>query len=135
LIFVGTNILLDLATDNSEWFDWSLEAIETAAADGPLIINMIVYAELSARYQQARDVEELLAVSGVQVADIPRSAAFLAANAFGKYRATGGAKTGVLSDFFIGAHAAALDIPLLTRDIRRYRTYFPELRLIAPQLN
>ena len=135
MILVDTNILLDLATDNSEWFEWSLEAIETAAAEGPLLINVVVYAELSARYHQARDVDELLAASGVQVADIPRSAAFLAANAFGEYRAAGGAKTGVLSDFFIGAHATALDIPLLTRDIRRYRTYFPELRLIAPQLN
>ncbi len=135
MILVDTNILLDLATDNSEWFDWSLEAIETAATDGPLLINVIVYAELSARYEQARDVDELLAASGIQFVDIPRTAAFLAANAFSQYRAAGGAKTGVLSDFFIGAHALALDIPILTRDVRRYRTYFPQLRLIAPQLN
>ena len=135
MILVDTNILLDLATDDSDWFDWSLAAMESAAADGPLNINAIVYAELSVRYDSPASVDELIEASGVQFIDMPRSAAFLAAKAYGRYRAAGGTRTGVLPDFFIGAHAAALDMPLLTRDVRRYRTYFPDLRLIAPQLN
>ena len=84
---------------------------------------------------QSQNVDDFVARTGVELIDIPRYAAFLAAKAFARYRAAGGVRTGVLSDFFIGAHAVALDIPLLTRDVSRYKTYFPELRLIAPQLN
>ena len=135
MTLVDTNILFDLATDDSQWFEWSRRAVEDAAVSGPLYINAVVYAELSARYEHANEVDEFVTIAGVQFADIPRTAAFLAAKAFGSYRAAGGVRTGVLSDFFIGAHALALDIPVLTRDVRRYRTYFPQLRLIAPQLN
>jgi predicted nucleic acid-binding protein len=135
LILVDTNILLDIATDDSEWFDWSSNAMEEEAVHGPLCVNLIIYAELSVRYADSEAVDAFLANAGVEVLDIPRTGAFLAAKVFGKYRARGGVRTGVLSDFFIGAHAVALDIPILTRDVGRYRTYFPELRLIAPQLN
>jgi predicted nucleic acid-binding protein len=135
LILVDTNILLDLATKDSEWWEWSLDAVKAAAIEGPLYINTIIYSELSARYESAGEADDFVEIAGVQFVDIPRAAAFLAAKAFSQYRAAGGTKTGVLSDFFIGAHATALDIPVLTRDIRRYRTYFPQLRLIAPQLN
>jgi predicted nucleic acid-binding protein len=135
LTLVDTNILFDLATRDSQWSAWSLDAIQAAAVEGPLYINAIIYAELSARYDEGREVDEFVEIAGVQFIDMPRSTAFLAAKAFGRYRAAGGAKTGVLSDFFIGAHAATLSIPLLTRDVGRYRTYFPDLRLIAPQLN
>ena len=135
MTLVDTNILFDLATKDSEWAVWSLKAIQDVAVDGPIYINAIIYAELSARYEQPGQVDEFAEIAGVQLLDIPRKAAFLAAKAFGRYREAGGTRTGVLSDFFIGAHATALDIPLLTRDIRRYRTYFPDLRLIAPQLN
>jgi predicted nucleic acid-binding protein len=135
LTLVDTNILFDLATRDSHWSVWSLDAIRAAAIEGPLYINAIIYAELSARYERDSDVDEFVKIAGVQFANIPREAAFLAAKAFGRYRASGGTRTGVLSDFFIGAHATMLDIPVLTRDVRRYRTYFPNLRLIAPQLN
>lgn len=135
MTLVDTNILFDLATKDSEWWEWSLDSIKNAALAGPLYINAIVYAELSARYENAGEVDEFVTIAGVQFLDIPRGAAFLAAKAFGAYRAAGGTRTGVLSDFFIGAHALALDLPILTRDVRRYRTYFPTLRLIAPQLN
>ena len=135
MILVDTNILLDLATKDSEWWGWSLDAIRAAAIEAPLFINAIVYAELSARYESASDADDFVEILGVQFLDIPRRGAFLAAKAFSQYRAAGGTKTGVLSDFFIGAHAAVLDVPVLTRDVSRYRTYFPELRLIAPQLN
>lgn len=135
MTLIDTNVLLDLATGDSQWFDWSSRAVEDEAVKGPLYINGIIYAELSARYSTAAEVDEFVALAGVQFLDIPRKAAFLAAKVFARYRTSGGSKTGVLSDFFIGAHAAALDIPILTRDVRRYRTYFPDLRLIAPQLN
>ena len=135
MTLVDTNILFDLATHDSEWAVWSLKAIQDVAVDGPIYINAIIYAELSARYEQPGHVDEFAEIAGVQLLDIPRKAAFLAAKAFGRYREAGGTRTGVLSDFFIGAHAAALDIPILTRDVRRYRTYFPDVRLIAPNLN
>lgn len=135
MIIVDTNILFDLATDDSEWFDWSRDSIQSAAGEGQLYINIIIYAELSTRYQNSKAVDEFIEIAGVDLMDIPRTAAFLAAKAFGRYRLAGGTKTGVLSDFFIGAHAAALNVPILTRDARRYRTYFPDVRLISPQMN
>lgn len=135
MTLVDTNILLDLVTDDSEWFAWSRDALQTAAADGPIVINLIIYAELSARYETSGAVDEVLEIAGVDVLDMPREAAFLVSKAFGRYRAAGGTRTGVLSDFFIGAHAEVLQSPLLTRDIRRYETYFPAVRLIAPQVN
>jgi predicted nucleic acid-binding protein len=135
LILVDTNILLDLATDDSEWFDWSSNAMEQGAVEGPLCVNLVIYAELSVRYAEIEAADAFLAQAGVEVLEIPRRGAFLAAKAFARYRAAGGTRTGVLSDFFIGAHAVALDIPILTRDVSRYKIYFPELRLIAPQLN
>lgn len=135
MILVDTNILFDLATDNSEWFDWSQGAMQAGASEGGLCINAVIYAELSARYVSLKAVDEFVAIAGLELAAIPREAAFLAAKAFGQYRAAGGAKTGVLSDFFIGAHAVALKIPILTRDVRRYRTYFPEVDLISPNMN
>lgn len=135
MTFVDTNILLDLATDDSEWFEWSLKAIETAAASGPLFINAVIYAELSVRYEQVREVDDFVALAGVELLDMPREAAFLAAKAFVRYRAAGGTKTGVLSDFLIGAHASVLDVPMLTRDTARFRTYFPKLHLIVPRVN
>lgn len=135
MTFVDTNILLDLATDDSEWFEWSLKAIETAAASGPLFINAVIYAELSVRYEQVREVDDFVALAGVELLDMPREAAFLAAKAFVRYRAAGGTKTGVLSDFLIGAHASVLDVPMLTRDTARFLTYFPKLHLIVPRVN
>ena len=135
MTLVDTNVLLDLATGDSQWFEWSLRTLEDEAVKGPLCINVIIYAELSARYDSIEAVDDFVQRMGAQIIEIPRAAAFLAAKAFGRYRSAGGIRTGVLSDFFIGAHAAALDIPVLTRDARRYRTYFPGLRLIAPQLN
>jgi predicted nucleic acid-binding protein len=135
LILVDTNILLDVATDDPEWFEWSAQAISEEALKGPLCINAIIYAEFSARYATIEAVDDFVARIGVQMLNIPRAAAFMAAKAHLLYRSTGGTRTAVLSDFFVGAHAATLDIPVLTRDVRRYRTYFPNLRVIAPQMN
>ncbi len=132
MTLVDTNVLLDLVTDDPDWSEWSLAQLEGAALVGPLLINDVVYAEASVRYDRIEDFDAMLAEAMIEVAPTPRPALFLAGKAFQRYRAAGGARTGVLPDFFIGAHAAIQGWPLLTRDARRYRTYFPKLALIAP---
>lgn len=132
MTFVDSNVLLDLVTRDEDWAAWSLDALDTAALHGPLVINDIVYAEISVRYARVEDVDNFIAGVGLKKLSIPRHALFLAAKAFDRYRKTGGTRTGVLPDFFIGAHAEIAEIPLLTRDQKRYRTYFPTIRLIAP---
>ena len=104
-----------------------------SGAQGPLCINDVVYAELSVRYTRIEDLEAMLDDAAIEVARTPRDALFLAGKVFVQYRKSGGARTGVLPDFFIGAHAAVSGLPLLTRDGGRYRTYFPGMALIAPE--
>lgn len=99
---------------------------------GPLIVNEISYAELSVRFARIEDVDRFLVTGGFTMAASPREALFLAGKAFQSYRARGGTRTGVLPDFLIGAHAAVRELPLLTRDLGRYRTYFPTVSLIVP---
>lgn len=132
MTLVDSNVLLDVATNDPAWAEWSLKALEAASLQGPLLINMVVYAELAVRYEKIDDLEDFLARADVKLVEMPKSSLFLAAKVFGAYRKSGGLKTNVLPDFFIGAHAATLGVPLVTRDLRRYRTYFPGLRLIAP---
>ncbi|QND67285.1 type II toxin-antitoxin system VapC family toxin [Mesorhizobium loti] len=132
MTFVDTNVLLDLVTDDPNWADWSIAQLEAASLDGPLLINDAVYAELAVRYVSIEDLEAFLDAAGLEMAPMPRAALFLAGKVFTQYRRSGGSRTGVLPDFFIGAHAAVARLPLLTRDVGRYRTYFPSLRLIAP---
>jgi predicted nucleic acid-binding protein len=130
---VDTNVLLDVFTKDPKWLGWSLARLEEASFRGPLLINDVIYGETSARYPTIEDFESALADGGVTVATIPRMALFLAGKAFTQYRGAGGVRTGVLADFFIGAHAAVERLPLLTRDARRYRHYFPTVELIAPE--
>jgi predicted nucleic acid-binding protein len=130
---VDTNVLLDLATDNPHWADWSVRALETAAARGPLLVNDVSYAELSVRFELAEEVDTFLTTGGFEIQATPRAALFLAGKAFLAYRARGGTRTGVLPDFLIGAHAAVMELPLLTRDIGRYRSYFPAVTLLTPK--
>ena len=132
MTLVDTNILLDLVTDNGDWADWSQGQLEAAAVRGPVLINDVVYAEFSVGFRRFEEVEAVLSAAQIEMAALPREALFLAGKAFQRYRAGGGQRTGVLPDFFIGAHAAVLQAPLLTRDVRRYRTYFPTVQLIAP---
>jgi predicted nucleic acid-binding protein len=132
VILVDTNVLLDLVTDDPDWSDWSLARLEEAALAGPVFINDIVYAETSIRYDRIEDLDAMLAQAMIKIAPAPRPALFLAGKAFRRYRAAGGSRTGVLPDFFIGAHAAIEGWPLLTRDAARYRRYFPKVALIAP---
>ena len=132
VILVDTNVLLDLVTDDPNSSDWSLARLEEASLAGPVLINDIVYAEMSIRYAWIEDLDAMLAEAMIEIVPTPRSALFLAGKAFQRYRAAGGTRTGVLPDFFIGAHAAVESLPLLTRDAGRYRTYFPKISLIAP---
>ena len=131
MILVDTNVLLDVASRDPRWSDWAVVQLETASAQGRLVINDVVFAEFSVRYQSLDQVEEFLDAAGIAMAPIPRAALFLAGKAFAKYRGAGGIRSGVLPDFFIGAHAAVLGMPLLTRDTARYRTYFPDVTLIT----
>jgi predicted nucleic acid-binding protein len=132
VILIDTNVLLDLVTDDPDWSEWSLARLEEAALAGPVLINDVVYAETSIRYERIEDLDTMLADAMIEIAPTPRPALFLAGKTFRHYRSAGGARTGVLPDFFIGAHAAVEGWPLLTRDARRYRAYFPKLTLIAP---
>jgi predicted nucleic acid-binding protein len=132
MVLIDTNVLLDVVTDDPQWADWSQSQLEAAALNDPLAINAVVYAELSIGFRRIEEVEAVLAKAQVAIEEIPREALFLAGKAFQRYKARGGARTGVLPDFFIGAHAAVLGVPLLTRDARRYRDYFPKLELLAP---
>jgi predicted nucleic acid-binding protein len=132
MILVDTNVLLDLVTDDPMWSDWSLARLEEAALNGPVLINDVVYAETSIRYERIEDLDAMLADAMIDLAPTPRPALFLAGKVFQQYRAADGVRTGVLPDFFIGAHASVEGWPLLTRDASRYRTYFPKLTLIAP---
>ncbi|MBB6410212.1 PIN domain-containing protein [Mesorhizobium sangaii] len=132
MTFVDTNVLLDLVTDDPNWADWSVAQLEAASLNGPLLINDAVYAELAVRYISIEDLEAFLDAAGLEMAPMPRAALFLAGKVSTQYRRSGGSRTGVLPDFFIGAHAAVGRLPLLTRDVGRYRTYFPTLNLITP---
>ena len=132
MTLVDSNVLLDVVTDGEAWADWSQGQLERAASVGPLVINDVIYAEISTRYSTVEDVDAMLRDLDIDVVAIPRAALFLAGKAYLRYRSAGGHRTGVLADFFIGAHAAVERLPLLTRDARRYRTNFPTVELITP---
>ncbi len=132
MTLIDSNVLIDLLIDDPKWSDWSLAHLEQAALKGPLLINDIVYAETSTRYLAIEDFESALVIANVSVVPTPRTALFLAGKAFTQYRRAGGVRTGV-ADFFIGAHAAVEQLPLLTRDPRRYRHYFPTVVLITQE--
>jgi hypothetical protein len=132
MIFVDTNVLLDVVTRNAAWETWSKQQLDAATLRDRLGINPVVYAELSAGYTTREQVEEALNLAGIVVIEMSRPALFMAGRAFQEYRRRGGIRTGVLSDFFIGAQAAVTQATLITRDANRYRTYFPTVELIAP---
>lgn len=131
-VLVDSNVLLDLMTEDTRWFAWSAAAMESAADSFRLVINSIIYAEVSIRYSRIEDLEAALPKGMVDREAIPYEAAFLAGKSFRVYRRRGGTKRSPLPDFFIGAHAAVAGYRLLTRDAARYRTYFPSLPLICP---
>lgn len=132
MILVDSNILLDIITNDPAWYDWSLVQLDGASLLGPLCINDVVYAEISVRYDRIEDLDAMLGETGIDIMPIPRAALFLAAKVFAQYRKSGGTRSGVLPDFFIGAHAAVSSLTLLTRDTKRFQTYFKSLTLISP---
>jgi predicted nucleic acid-binding protein len=129
---VDSNVLIDIFTTSPAWFAWSMEWLDRQSQRGPLYFDEIVYAELAVKSESETELDRALADLGLQLFSIPKNALFLAGKVFGHYRRTGGTRTSALPDFFIGAHAQVTGLPLLTRDVARYRTYFPKVKLIAP---
>jgi predicted nucleic acid-binding protein len=129
---LDTNILLDLLTEDAEWFDWSAAMVAEAAESAPLYINPIIYAEVSAGFSTIEEVDEALPTAFYRRAQLPWEAGFLAGQVFLTYRKSGGAKRAPIADFYIGSHATVSGFTLLTRDAQRYRTYFPRLRIVSP---
>ena len=132
MLLVDTNILIDVLEDDPEWADWSIAQLRAQSKVHPLTINPIIYAELSLTFSKVEALEKAITHLGLTVLELPRAALFLAGKAFVQYRRQGGKANNVLADFFIGAHAAVLGCSLLTRDARRYQTYFPNVKLITP---
>jgi predicted nucleic acid-binding protein len=129
---VDSNVLIDIATRDPEWYAWSANALLRALSSGRVAINPIIYAEISVRFERVEEVEKVVLREDFARLPLPWDAAFLAGRAFLAYRKAGGVRTSPLPDFYIGAHAAVAGMALLTRDAKRYRTYFPKLRLLSP---
>ncbi len=132
MLLVDTNVLIDVLEDDPEWADWSIAQLRAQSRVHPLTINPIIYAELSLTFSRVEALDDTVETLGLKLVELPRPALFLAGKAFAQYRKQGGKANNVLADFFIGAHAAVLGYPLLTRDARRYQTYFPRVKLITP---
>lgn len=131
-ILIDTSVIIDVLTDDPNWADWSIAQIERHSNSG-LVINPVVYAELCFGSPSTEFVDDVVRKFGLIYQEIPRQGLFRAAKAFGRYRARRGTKVSPLPDFFIGGHAEAAGLPLLTRDPSRVTTYFPGVRLICPQ--
>jgi hypothetical protein len=131
-VLVDANVLLDVLTDDPTWFTWSAEQLDACAAAGELCINPIIYAEVSVGFTRIEALDEALPTDAFVRLPLPWEAGFLAGKAFMAYRKARGSRTSPLPDFYIGAHAAIEGLTLLTRDAKRYRTYFPTLRIICP---
>jgi predicted nucleic acid-binding protein len=132
VILVDTNVLLDVLEDDSQWATWSQGKLDAASTTDTLAINAVIYSELSIAFDRIEELEAVLAEGSLSVEPIPREALFLAGKVFLDYRRRRGTKYSVLPDFYIGAHAAVMEWPILTRDVGRYRTHFPTVQLITP---
>jgi hypothetical protein len=132
-VLVDSNVLLDIITEDQQWFAWSSATLADTAEHSRLVINPIVYAEISIRYSRIEDLNAAIPITLVEREPVPYEAAFLAGKAFSIYRKRAGKRRSTLPDFFIGAHASVAGYSLLTRDATRYRTYFPRLALITPE--
>ena len=132
-VLVDSNVALDVFLNDSTWADWSESILEEYALLTSLYINPIVYSEISIGFERIEELESAVSKAGFQMIEIPKAALFLAGKAFFNYNKRKGVKISPLPDFYIGAQAAVLDLDLITRDISRYRTYFPTVRLISPR--
>jgi predicted nucleic acid-binding protein len=134
VILVDTNVLVDVLGNDAQWSEWSEQQLDGARLTDRLAINDVIYAELSIAFARAEELENVIAEAQLTVESIPRAALFLAGKVYVEYRRAQGQRRGVLPDFIIGAHAAVMRWPLLTRDARRYRRYFPTVQLMTPDL-
>lgn len=132
MLIVDTNVLVDVLEDDPQWADWSVRQLRAQSQVHELLINPVIYSELSLTFKSVEAIDAAVSEMGLSLQELPRAALFLAGKAFVKYRREGGHKGNVLADFFIGAHAAVLGCPILTRDARRYKNYFPRVALIVP---
>ncbi|MFN0146134.1 MAG: type II toxin-antitoxin system VapC family toxin [Dehalococcoidia bacterium] len=128
-----SNVFFDVVLQDQAWAGWSSAVLAASGEVGAVVINQVIFAEVSSVFQRIEDAREMLANAGILTDDLPWDAAFLAGQAFRAYRRRGGVRTTTLPDFFIGAHALLRGYTLITRDPRRYRTYFPNLKLVAPE--
>jgi hypothetical protein len=133
VLLVDTNVLVDVLEDDASWAEWSVRQLRAQSQVHELLINPVIYAELSVTFDSVEALDDAVAGMELILHELPRPALFLAGRAFIKYRRTGGRKNNVLADFFIGAHAAVLGCAILTRDVRRYKNYFPRVALVAPE--
>lgn len=133
-ILVDSNIILDIVTEDRRWFDWSNDMLLSLSEANLLVINPIIYSEISVGFERIEDLEDVLDRRLFRRDQIPWEAAFLAGKCFLNYRRQGGKKEAPLPDFFIGAHAAVAKMQLLTRDDSRYKTYFPTVKIIGPKI-
>lgn len=132
MILVDSCVLIDVFDGDPNWSDWSRRQLDTWSDRGPLLINPVIYAEIAADFDTIESLNSVIDRAQLELRELPRAALFLAGQAHLRYRHRGGIRAGVLSDFFIGAHASVLKIPVLTRNTARYKGYFSKLRLIAP---
>jgi predicted nucleic acid-binding protein len=133
MLLVDTNVLIDIFEDDPAWANWSINQLRIQSQIHRLAINPIIYSELSVAFSTIEALDQCIGDLDLAVIEIPRPALFLAGKAFIRYRRQGGKKSNVLADFFIGAHAAVSDYPVLTRDTRRYSSYFPSVNLISSE--
>lgn len=133
MILVDSSVLLDVIKADAAWANRSTEALDHWGARGAVIINPIVYAEISVAFARKEELDGLIARAMLTFHELPQDALFLAAKAHLQYRRRGGVHSNVLADFFIGAHAAVARVPLLTRDVSRVRSYFPTVHLVSPE--
>ena len=131
-VLVDSNVILDVFLNDLKWADWSESTLEEYSDHASLYINPIIYSEISIGFKLIEDLESAMSRAGFQLLEIPKEALFLAGKAYMKYRKRKGMKRTPLPDFFIGAQAAVLNLDLLTRDVSRYRSYFPTIKLISP---
>jgi predicted nucleic acid-binding protein len=132
MLLVDTNVLVDVLQNDPQWADWSIAQMRSQARLHALVINPVIYAEMSLSFLTIEALDDVVITLALELREIPRPALFLAAKAYAQYRRRGGSKRQLLPDFFIGAHAAVEGWPLLTRDASRFRTYFPTLEVLAP---
>ena len=134
-ILIDSCVLLDLFTNDQYWGDWSESMLEKYSQTNTLYINTIIYTEISIGFEKIEEVEDAISYLGIKVLEIPREALFLTGKAFMQYRRNKGTKNSPLPDFFIGAHSSVTQLDLITRDLSKYKTYFPQVNLIYPDMN